>query len=287
MLPKENVMNNYEGETEQELNELLSQLTDKKRRHEPAKRKLEKVVADRDMLLNEIAKRRRKYVKEFGEFVTEKEIEVYKLELEEAEAKMVEHLEVLAKVAKYNEYVKEKERYDVQKERIDSLNKDIEVAQKKVTASTQLREKILQAESILLENTLDTINDHAKVYLNSFFPDNPIEVNLKSFKESKTKNTEAKPAINTSVLYRGEETEFEMLSGGEMSRVILAFTLALGEICNTSMLLLDESTASLDQELTSEVFDTIKEHYNNRLVLIVAHQIVTGMFDKVINLEPT
>jgi ABC-type transport system involved in cytochrome bd biosynthesis fused ATPase/permease subunit len=48
--------------------------------------------------------------------------------------------------------------------------------------------------------------------------------------------------------------------------------------------MLDESTASLNQELTREVFDAIKENFGGRLVLVIGHQIVTGMFDTVINL---
>ena len=81
------------------------------------------------------------------------------------------------------------------------------------------------------------------------------------------------------------DCDLTMLSGGELSRVILAFTLALNEMFNVPLLLLDECTASLDQQLTSTVFDSIREHYNGKLVIIIAHQVVTGMFDKTITLD--
>ena len=76
------------------------------------------------------------------------------------------------------------------------------------------------------------------------------------------------------------EADLSMLSGGELSRVILAYTLALGEMFNTPLLLLDECTASLDQELTDTVFQGIKENFNGKLVLIIAHQVVTGKLIK-------
>jgi len=65
----------------------------------------------------------------------------------------------------------------------------------------------------------------------------------------------------------------------------LSYTLALGEIFNTPLLMLDESTASLDQSMTSCVFNGIKEHFNGKLVVIIAHQIVEGGFDRVIKLD--
>ena len=53
---------------------------------------------------------------------------------------------------------------------------------------------------------------------------------------------------------------------------------------NSPILLLDECTASLDQDLTNVVFDGIRDNFNDKLVLIIAHQVVSGTFDKVITL---
>ena len=78
------------------------------------------------------------------------------------------------------------------------------------------------------------------------------------------------------------ECNLNMLSGGELARVVLAYTLALAEMFNTPLILLDECTASLDQEMTRVVFDSIKDHFNGKLALIIAHQVVSGVFDKVL-----
>ena len=130
-------------------------------------------------------------------------------------------------------------------------------------------------------NIVDNINLHSQNYLDHFFPDNPITVNLSCFKETK-KNS--KPQINVEISYKGMDCDINSLSGGETSRVILAFTLALAEMFNTPLLMLDECTASLDSESTSIVFDTIKENFKNKSVLVVAHQCTEGIFDKIIKI---
>ena len=123
---------------------------------------------------------------------------------------------------------------------------------------------------------------HSREYLDCFFPENPISVQLQAFKENK--KTATKPCINILIEYKGMECDINMLSGGELARVVLAYTLALSEIFNTPILLLDECTASLDQELTNVVFDGIRENFKGKLVLIIAHQIIMGTFDKIITL---
>ena len=106
---------------------------------------------------------------------------------------------------------------------------------------------------------------------------------LKTFRETK-KNQVGKAQINIEVQYKGEIMDLETLSGGELSRVILAFTLALNEISNSPLLLLDESTASLNQEAASIVFDAVQEHCKNKICLIIGHQIVEGTFNNILKL---
>ena len=81
------------------------------------------------------------------------------------------------------------------------------------------------------------------------------------------------------------DCDINMLSGGELSRINLAFTLALSEIFNNPILLLDECTSNLNQELTTLVFDTIKESFSTKTVIIIAHQIVEGIFGEIINMS--
>jgi hypothetical protein len=40
----------------------------------------------------------------------------------------------------------------------------------------------------------------------------------------------------------------------------------------------------LDQDLTETVFNSIRENFNGKITLLIAHQVVMGTFDKIINL---
>jgi DNA repair exonuclease SbcCD ATPase subunit len=185
-------------------------------------------------------------------------------------------------IEKWEIWYQEKKKYDEWVEKCKSLKTREKEARKKYTAAMTLKTKILEAESIAIGNIIDTINMHSREYLDCFFPENPISVQLQAFKENK--KTAAKPCINILIEYKGMECDINMLSGGELARVVLAYTLALSEIFNTPILLLDECTASLDQELTNVVFDGIRENFKGKLVLIIAHQIIMGTFDKIISL---
>ena len=47
------------------------------------------------------------------------------------------------------------------------------------------------------------------------------------------------------------------------------------------MVLLDECTSNLDQETTQVIVDGIKDNFDKPVVMI-AHQVVSGMFDEII-----
>ena len=185
----------------------------------------------------------------------------------------------------YKASIEYKKQYDTwrtlltQKETLVYKEDDI---RKRYAAACTFREKILEAESIAVTNMINTINTHAQFYLDHFFPEEPISIQLVAFKETKDVS---KPQINLAIDYKGIEHDLTMLSGGELSRVILAFTLALAEIHDTPFVMLDESTSSLDQDLTGTVVDGLKENFGNKLVLIIAHQVVQGVFDKVVSLK--
>ena len=187
-------------------------------------------------------------------------------------------------IEEFQRYKKERENYKNWKTKVSDLEKQEQIARNKYASATEIRETILQSESIAVGKIIDNINTHAALFLDSFFPDHPIMVQLQPFKQTK-KNTTSKPQINIEIEYKGMECDISSLSGGELSRVILAYTLALAEIFNTPILLLDECTSSLDQELTGVVFDSIRSNFPDKSVFIIAHQVITGTFDKVISLS--
>jgi len=185
--------------------------------------------------------------------------------------------EIMEKIELYKKYETDYKEFSEWKTKILDLEKEEKEIREKYSASLLLKEKIVEAESIAIMNIINSINIHSQDYLDLFFPNEPIVVRLLPFKVTKKKT---KPQINIEIDYKGNQCELSSLSGGELSRVVLAYTLALAELFNSPLLLLDECTASLDQDLTSAVMEGIKNRFANRLVLVIAHQCVTGDFDR-------
>lgn len=224
----------------------------------------------------------KKVVKNKQISITEEEIKTKESLLLETKEKNKKTLEQISKLQIYEKYKEEKKKYDDFQTKITDLeNKEVEW-RKKYSASSILLEKIKMAESIAISNIVESINAHAREYLDLFFPNDPITVQLSTIKQTKTGSE--KPCINVQIQYKEMEANEDMLSGGELSRVVLAFTLALTEIFNTPLVLLDECTASLDQETTSVVMEGLKTHFSGKPVILIAHQVVTGEFDNRIEL---
>ena len=226
-----------------------------------------------------------KHISKYNQIKDEKllseEIAEINNKIQENEKKKTNSLLNIEKIEKYNEYLSEKNNYDSWTKKLNVLQeKEIE-DKKKYSSALMLKEKISEAENIVLMNIINSINNYAKIYLDLFFVDDPISVILSAFKETKKVN---KPSINLEIYYKGMECDLNMLSGGEIARVILSYNLALTEIFNIPLLMLDETTANLDQELTNVVFDGIKENFKGKKVLVIAHQVIDGIFDKVIKL---
>lgn len=217
-----------------------------------------------------------------NDIIIQGELKEKEKELEELVKKNEKHEENVKKIEVYQKYKEELDKYNEWARQVTTLEEIEKKCREKYTASTMLKEKILEAESIAILNVISSINTHVQQYLDLFFPADPIVVRLSPFKETKKKAS--KPQINLEIDYKGMEADITMLSGGELSRVILAYTLALSEIFNTPLILLDECTASLDQDLTSTVLEGIKKNFPDKMIIIIAHQVVSGEFDRQIAL---
>lgn len=236
-------------------------------------------LLNRDLLINteELKRIKEQYNNNIKEVnLVETEIKDKEEELKNLKQKFEKHTENIQKIEIFKKYQEELKRYEEWENKIKVLTEEENKCRQKYSASTLMKEKILEAESIAILNVISSINIHAQEYLDLFFPTEPIVVRLLPFKETK-KNT--KPQINIEIDYKGMEADISTLSGGELSRVVLAYTLALAEIFNSPLILLDECTASLDQDLATVVMDGIRKNFGNKLVIIIAHQIVSGDFD--------
>ena len=207
-----------------------------------------------------------------------KSFEKENIKLQKEKQKYICNIE---KIEKWKVNKKEVDNYEKWNDKFSKIKKKEKEDRDNYIACKIFKDKILQAESIAVTNIIDSINTHAQMYLDLFFTEDSINVNLLCFKKTK-KHT--KPQINLQIDYKGMECDINMLSGGELSRIILAFTLALAEMFNTPLIMLDECTSSLDADTSEIVFDAIKENFNNKLIIIIAHQVVKGHFDNTIEL---
>ena len=202
--------------------------------------------------------------------------------IRQQEMNKINHADNLSKIEQYKKYLEEKKKYDMYVNKVCELETKEKDDTDKYNAVLMLKEKILESEMIAIMNTIESINSHAQIYLDAFFPNDPISVILKCFKENKKND---KPQINMDIFYKEDgECDLNTLSGGELARVVLAFTLALSDMFNTPMLLLDESTASLDEETTTIVFEAIQENMKDKPVIVIGHQLVKGVFDSVLEM---
>lgn len=214
--------------------------------------------------------------------IIEEEIASHTEEISQLKKKIDLHEENVRKIEEYKKYKEELSRYTEWIKKVQDLTETEQKARKRYAAATLLKDKILEAESLAILNVINSINVHAQEYLDIFFPVDPIVVRLLPFKTTKKKTS--KPQVNLEIDYKGMEADISMLSGGELARVVLAYTLALAEIFNSPMIMLDESTASLDQDMTSIVMDGIRKNFADKLIVIIAHQVISGDFDRQIAL---
>lgn len=211
----------------------------------------------------------------------ENEIITHKEEIEKLEKAKLTHAQNIEQIRKYNEY----NLYLEKSLKFNSQIKELEESEKlwisRVSGSSKFKELISEAESMAVAGVISSINSHARIYLDDFFPENPISVTLQTFKETKKLT---KPQINVEIDYKEMSCSVDTLSGGEVARVSLAYTLALAEMINSPIVILDESTSNLDHEMANTIIHSIKEHMVGKIIIMVAHQAETGAYDNVIKL---
>jgi DNA repair exonuclease SbcCD ATPase subunit len=210
-------------------------------------------------------------------------------ETDDMKVKINELEKKLEELEEIKEYLDKYTRYREKQDEIDNvLSHKQELEDKEIDDTTRLNSSdiltniIKKAEAIAIQNIINNINIYVRTYIDIFFSDEPMTIELHPFKSDKKGNK--KPQINLYIYYKEMECDINTLSGGELQRVIVAFSLALSEMYNTPFILLDECTSNLDQDSTNAIISGIKSQLGDKLVILIAHQVVSGIFDKTINI---
>jgi DNA repair exonuclease SbcCD ATPase subunit len=176
------------------------------------------------------------------------------------------------KMEQYNKYIQHQNT-------LEKVQKEMEQLEKQMTAVLEFKQLILKTESEIIDQKTLEISQRVNQYLEQIFSE-PITVELKTIKRTQTSNE--KVQVQLEVYYKNMKCDVSLLSGGEQARMNLAFILAFASIFKSPLLLLDECTSNLDQELTEIVMEQI-QNVGIPKVILIAHQIVEGNFKQILN----
>jgi ABC-type glutathione transport system ATPase component len=156
------------------------------------------------------------------------------------------------------------------------------VAEDRLEATIRLKQFSEQAQMESIASVVESINMASKEFLDLLFPDNPISVALLPYKQTKDAGVRAK--FSTVIKYKGcEYSDIDEISGGEYDRIVLAYQLALNQIYQSPILLLDEAFTAVEEELFLLAMDALKLIAENKLIVVVSHGAIQGLFDEVID----
>ena len=218
------------------------------------------------------------------------EIEKHSSELNLYSAKRIESESVLGQIAKNNEISEKIHEYE---NKLISLNKAIkqleserEEAKRLFSGCSEIAEIWQKSMLESLEGIIDEINFRATYWLDILL-DGRVKAQLKTSRKLKSKDKEIS-AINLELTCDGQVLDTlneDDLSGGQFSRLVLAFQLALSDMYNSPILMLDESLQGCDIATQEICIDAIKEISDRKLVLMIEHHTQDHYFDEVLYIE--
>ena len=211
-----------------------------------------------------------------------REINHYKRQIKKAQAAETSLEQFLEK---FKRYTISKLAYDEYQE-LQTESRELQLKEEEIrkylTAGHLLMSKISIAESRCLTSFVQNLQTEVQLFLDDFFPEDPMMIRINCFKLVK-KNR--KPEITVTMHYKGLECDYNCLSGGELQRVILAFSLVIAKRANVPLVMLDECTSNLDEALSDTVVRSIKNRMCDKPIIMVAHQVVKGVFNEVVDLN--
>jgi DNA repair exonuclease SbcCD ATPase subunit len=130
----------------------------------------------------------------------------------------------------------------------------------------------------------DSLNLQSKKYVDQLFPETGTQVYLKNRRELSSGGERAK--VSLGIFHKGSQVKaFKDLSGGEKGRLKLAFHLALADLYKSPILLIDEPFQGMDDLSRQLAIDCLENIIDNKIVLIIEHNMQDSQAEHVINIE--
>jgi DNA repair exonuclease SbcCD ATPase subunit len=210
-------------------------------------------------------------------------LEAFKQEHADKKEEYDQLTETLESVRIYTELINYRKGKDALLGQIATTSIELEESTSNLQTLAVIKNHLEHAEVNAIKTVIKTINIFAKNYLDTMFEE-PITVELSATTETQKGKTRYEPSVH--IAYRGEQyASVHQLSGGEQDRVSLAFILAVNEMTHSKILMLDESLASLHTEQNSSIIEGLNNIARHKMVLVVQHNGVDGVFDHLIKME--
>jgi DNA repair exonuclease SbcCD ATPase subunit len=167
---------------------------------------------------------------------------------------------------------------------IDSKIIEANTVRTKIENTSKLMELAVKCGLEVVSQVLDEINLRAKYWLDQLF-DGEVSANLMPFKKLKSKE-ETVDKISLEVFFNGTKLSDynDDLSGGQKVRLRTAFSLAMSDMFNSPILILDESFSGVDNATVLDCLEAIHPLAQRKLVLVVEHGASSYQFDQTIQL---
>lgn len=223
--------------------------------------------------------------KEIGRIkALEKELSTQTQKLCTVNLEITNRRDVLDAVSEYEHYQDYIDQIAVLKKKIRRCERELKKLDSKLEGYHGLEAVSKEAEIMALEETVRSINEHARIYLDQMFEEQ-ISVRLSCVKQLVSKKT-TKLQMNTLIDYKNNNyQDIEELSGGERQRCDIAFLLAVSDMLGSRLLLLDECLNNLDASINTDILSFIRELCGNKLIIVISHEAVRGLFDMEIMVE--
>lgn len=143
---------------------------------------------------------------------------------------------------------------------------------------TKFQKYFNETRTNVIMYTLESINALVKKYIDGFFENYNIQLSF---------FVNDKDCIDIHIEYEhANPADLSILSGGEYDRIVLAIVLAFAEFYKLPLLLLDEILSSLDLHTLQYVMTHVHKCWpDTQAIIYVGHQMISGNFDHLIELE--
>jgi ABC-type lipoprotein export system ATPase subunit len=180
--------------------------------------------------------------------------------------------------------IQERERLESELETVDVK---VRKCESEVSSFKQVKRLLEESRILFLNGRIEDVNESLAKYVDPLFVKVPVSVRFATVKVMRKRKNEAKLEFHTRIAYKGKEfTDVSDMSGGEMTRISIASTLAFASTSASPFLILDESINSIESDVRTEALEQLSDcaRASNKALIMVCHTEPIGSFHSVVTM---